>query len=34
VIDESGAAVRHPQVEELFERIEDGRYLPKQRQAN
>jgi len=34
VIDESGASVRHPQIEELFDGIEDGRYLPKQRQAN
>lgn len=34
VIDESGAAVRHPQVEELFDGIENGRYLLKQRHAN
>jgi heat shock protein HspQ len=34
VVDESGAAVRHPQVEELFAGIEDGRYVPKQLQPN
>lgn len=34
VIDETGAAVGHPQVEELFDGIEDGRYVPKQLQPN
>ena len=34
VIDESGAAVRHPQVEEFFDGIEDGRYRPKPLHAN
>jgi heat shock protein HspQ len=34
VIDESGAAVGHPQIEEFFEGIEDGRYVPKPLQAN
>lgn len=34
VVDESGAAVRHPQVDELFDRIEDGRYVLRQLQPN
>lgn len=34
VVDETGAAVRHPQVEELFDGIEDGCYVLKQQQAN
>ena len=34
VVDESGAAVRHPQVEELFSGIKNGRYVPKQLQPN
>ena len=34
VIDESGSAVGHPQVEELFDGIEDGRYVPRQLQPN
>jgi heat shock protein HspQ len=34
VIDESGAAVGHPQVEEYFEGLEDGRYLPRHPLAN
>jgi len=34
VVDESGTAVRHPQVEELFDGIADGRYVPRQLQPN
>jgi heat shock protein HspQ len=34
VIDESGAAVGHPQVEEYFKGLEDGRYLPRHPLAN
>ena len=34
VIDESGSAVGHPRVEELFDGIEDGRYVPRQLQPN
>jgi len=34
VIDESGSAVGHPQVDELFNGIEDGRYRPKQLHPN
>ena len=34
VVDESGTAVRHPQVEEFFDGIEDGRYVPRQLQPN
>lgn len=30
VVDESGAAVRHPQIEDLFNGLENGRYLPRQ----
>ena len=34
VPDESGAAVGHPQVEDLFDGLKDGRYLPKPMQPN
>ncbi|MEO3429708.1 heat shock protein HspQ [Pelagibius sp. CAU 1746] len=34
VIDETGTAVGHPQIEEFFEGIEDGRYVPRQLQPN
>ena len=29
--DDSGEPVRHPQLRELFDRTEDGRYAPKER---
>ena len=29
--DDSGEPVRHPQLRELFDRTEDGRYSPKER---
>ena len=32
--DESGDPVRHPQVDEFFEGLEDGRYVPRQIQPN
>jgi heat shock protein HspQ len=34
VVDETGAAVGHPQVEELFDGIVDGRYVPRQLHQN
>jgi heat shock protein HspQ len=34
VVDDSGVAVRHPQVEELFDRIEDGHYVLRQLHPN
>ncbi len=32
--DETGQPLKHPQTTLLFERFENGRYLPKQRMAN
>jgi len=32
--DESGKPVGHPQVNELFERLESGRYLPRKTVSN
>ena len=34
VIDESGDAVSHPQVEDLFTGLEDGHYVPRQSLTN
>lgn len=34
VADDTGNPVTHPQVSSLFERGEDGRYIPRQRQIN
>ena len=32
--DESGEPVRHPQVDEIFERLENGRYTARDTQTN